>query len=124
MIGDAELYDRFLKHLGASAKGEAHAVTAATLTVVLGLPTSEQGKRVVRALAQQAVVNSELVCTSDAGYYVPASKAEVDAACKRLRSQAFAVLERARKAESLGSKRFGQSDADVRSLPLFAQEVA
>lgn len=109
----ADLYPRFVAHLGAYAQGEAHAVTAATLTAVLGLPNSEQGKRVIRACAQQAVQAGVLVCSSGAGYFVPTSPQEVMASRSRLLSDSFELRARANKLAELAATHFDLREVEA-----------
>lgn len=105
-----DLLLRFLADLQGRDPGEAHAVTAAQLTRALGLPTTESGKRIVRALAQRAVADGHLVCSTDAGYFLPASPQEVAASVARLRSGASELWARANRASELAVAYFDLQD--------------
>ncbi len=107
MTVDIVLCDRFVRFLADFAKGEAHAMTASTLIAALDLPDTPGSRRHLRACAQHASKAGHLVCSGNSGYFVPASRLEADSALKRLRSEGFALLERARRGDVLASKRFG-----------------
>lgn len=106
MTVDLELYPRFMAFLRAHARGEAHAITAKTLCPALGLEATPQARRHLRACAQHASASGDLVCSGNAGYYVPASADEARGASARLRAEAFELLKRADQADRLTQEAF------------------
>jgi len=94
----------FYAHLAQHAQGRANAITARDLSAELTL--GPNGDRALRALVHAANDLNLLVVADNAGYFVPASPAEVQEAIGRLRSQATEMLERAKRIESLASKTF------------------
>lgn len=119
MTADLELADRFVAYLRAFAQGEAAAQTAVTICRALNLPPSETGRRQLRACAQHAVKAGTLVCSTHRGYYVPATRDETEAAVSKLQGEAFALLDRAKRARKLSVEQFGEAERP--ELPLFAE---
>jgi hypothetical protein len=111
MTVDLELYDRFLALLRHHAIGEARALKSTSLMPALGVTPSDQGRRELRACAQHASRVGHLVCSSNAGYFVPASPEEVLATSARLRSEASELWKRARRADQLAADLFELQDA-------------
>lgn len=87
--------------------GRDQALTARELSARLGL-SERHGDRVLRNLAQHATDAGYLVCTSNAGYYRPASADEAQETIGRLRSQAAHMSDRARRMQGLMDRLFGQ----------------
>lgn len=103
---DATLRDRFVAYLRGNARGRDSALTARRLCPVFGLPVTESGMRVFRALVHEAIESGELICTGNTGYYVPSSLDEIRETVGRLRSEAHELLERASATERLARECF------------------
>lgn len=114
MTVDLELCDRFVAFLRAFAVGEAQAKTAATLCAGLDLPDTPQSRRNLRACAQHASKAGHLVCSGNAGYFVPASAQEAKGTVGRLRSEAHEMLARATRTERLMARTFGNPESGIR----------
>ena len=106
MTVDLQLCDRFVAFLQSFARGEAHAMTAATICSGLGLPGTLNDKRQLRACAQHASKAGHLVCSGNSGYFVPASAEEAKGTSARLRSEAHELLARADRTERLMAETF------------------
>jgi hypothetical protein len=109
MTGD-ELGDRFVAYLQAFAVGARQAQTALTLCAALGLEPNEQSRRILRRLCVDAIGAGHLVCSGQRGYFVPATPGEALTATSRLRSEAYELMRRARKADQLAAERFCLQD--------------
>lgn len=110
MIGAADLVragrllvdvEVFVDHLRQHAVGRRRALTARAIRARLGY-----ADRYLRLLAHEATARGLLICADNAGYFVPASEAEVREAVGRLRSQASEMLARAEALERLARERF------------------
>lgn len=84
---------RFIAHLTEHARGRAHAKTAKEISRALGLGV--HGDRILRALAHHATDDGIVVCTGNAGYWLPETEAEAEETIGRLRSQGVDMLQRA-----------------------------
>lgn len=80
--------------LSKNAVGVAQAKRATAIKRELGYDD-----RYVRLLAKTALEHGHLVCTGNAGYFVPANRVECQETIGRLRSQAFEMLDRAKRLE-------------------------
>lgn len=110
---DLELADRFVAYLQHYACGEAHAKTATTILAALDLPATSQARRELRACAQHAIRSGRLVCSGNAGYFVPATPKEALSATTRLRSEAYELMRRAKRADQLAAEQFDLREAPV-----------
>lgn len=112
MTVDLELAERFVKLLQAHARGEAKAMTANTILAALDLKATDNNRREIRACAQHAVQQmGHLICSGSAGYFTPATPEEVATACGRLRSEAYELIRRAKRAEELAAEHFDLAEA-------------
>jgi MarR-like DNA-binding transcriptional regulator SgrR of sgrS sRNA len=78
-------------------KGESQAIKAADLRVMWGLSS----QRAVRLVVHRMRCNGLIICTSDAGYYRPATQEDIQRTVRRLQSQARAMF----RAANAASKR-------------------
>lgn len=99
---------RFVAHLQAHAVGRARALTAKHLGAALDV-----SDRALRELAHEATDAGVLICADNAGYFVPATPAEVDETVGRLRSQAHEMLSRATTLAKLADARFAPKAAGL-----------
>lgn len=93
--------DLFVARLRSVATGRAHAWTAKRLRERWGY-----NDRVLRALVHAANEQEHLVVASDAGYFIPTRREELDEPVRRLRSQALEMMGRAKLIEDLGAMAF------------------
>lgn len=124
MTVDLQLCDRFVAFLRSFARGEAHAMTAATVCAGLGLPGTPQDKRNLRACAQHASKAGHLVCSGNSGYFVPASAEEAKGTSARLRSEAHELLARADRTERLMAEAFAVPESRMERPGLLAMMEA
>ncbi len=101
-----DLYDRFLAHVRDRAVGRDHAQKAVTICAALGLEPSERNRRLLRACANRAGKDRHLVCAGPFGYYVPNTPAEASVSTRRMRSQAYEMLRRAKLEDELVAATF------------------
>lgn len=106
MTVDVELAARFVAFLRLNARGEAKAITAAELCPQLGLPSTAQSRRHLRAAAHWAIEDGTLVCSGQAGYWIPATEDEARGTAARLRSEAREMEQRAEATERLARRMF------------------
>lgn len=112
IAGDADTLFDWLAH---HAVGVARAKRATAIQRELGF-----NDRYVRLLAKTALEQGHLVCTGNAGYFVPANREECQETIGRLRSQAFEMLDRAKRLEREADDHFDTEPAPQRSrTPLF-----
>jgi hypothetical protein len=118
-----ELYDRFVAYLRAFAVGSTHAQTAVTICHALALEPTEDSRRQLRACAQQASRCGVLLCSGQKGYYLPVSPGDAMASPRRLRSQAYEMIRRAKAEEELIASHFelrDEPDPEPVRPPMFA----
>jgi hypothetical protein len=87
------------------AQGRANAKTARWLVANLGM-NKATGDRLLRAIANAATENGLLICTGNAGYWLPDSLAEAEETIGRLHSQGVQMLERAKEMRALVDRHF------------------
>lgn len=107
------LYDCLQRH----AHGHDNAKTARWLVEKLGLPAST-GDRVLRALANAATESGFIVCTGNAGYWIPATPEEAEETIGRLQSQGVQMIERAKQLRALVDKHFSKTESASRNVQL------
>lgn len=95
-----QFYDQLRQH----ASGQSNAKTARQLVRLLNL--GRNGDRRLRQLANAATESGMLVCTGNAGYWLPATEQEAEETIGRLHSQGIKMLERARELRVLVSRQF------------------
>lgn len=89
----------------ALGNGRANASTAGQVASRMGL-AGQHADRHLRLLAQHAVEAGMLVCSSNSGYYRPATMAEAQESIRRIASQGALMCARARHMQSLADKLF------------------
>jgi len=95
----------FVRYLDAHATGKKSAILARDLGKMLGI--ERDARRKLRALASAAVEAGYLVCATNDGYFIPASRDEAMPGLLRLRAQCLTGLSRAHKLERLIAQAFG-----------------
>lgn len=94
----------FYEFLKKNAYGQPNAKTARDISRRMEL--GRHGDRILRTLAAAAAEAGMLVCTGNAGYWIPATEQEAEETIGRLHSQGIKMLERARELRVLVSCRF------------------
>lgn len=95
-----QFYDQLKQH----ASGQSNAKTARQLVRMMAL--GRNGDRRLRLLANAATESGLLVCTGNAGYWLPATEQEAEETIGRLNSQGLRMLERARELRALVARQF------------------
>jgi len=93
---------RFTDLIKREARGRNNALYAYDLKKRLGF-----SPRTCRALANEANRLGTLIVGTNAGYFIPANRAEADESIGRLRSQGQKMSERAEQQENLAREKFG-----------------
>ena len=70
-------------------EGKEHAISAQRLAEITG----SKSQRCLRADIRELRKAGELICSSPAGYYKPATRAELDDFIKRMRAHALGVFQ-------------------------------
>ena len=104
-----EQVSAFYAFLRSRGRGQAHAIKALELANRLGLTGSREAKeRQMRALHNACIESQRAVCSGNAGYWIPASMAEVQESTRRWRSQAADMNRKAQLLEEAAARELSQ----------------
>lgn len=106
--------DKFSDFIHANAHGKANAIPARILAQRLDL--GPNGDRKLRALVHAANEKGLLILADNVGYFEPATPEECDESVGRIESQAFEMLERARRIKALVTQNFYSTQMGMFSL--------
>ena len=89
-------------------EGKEHAISAQRLAEITGA----KSQRCLRADIRELRKAGELICSSPAGYYKPATRAELDDFIKRMRAHALGVFQAIASARKAQKEMEGQRSFD------------
>lgn len=89
-------------------EGKEHAISAQRLAEITGA----KSQRCLRADIRELRKAGELICSSTAGYYKPATRAELDDFIKRMRAHALGVFQAIASAQKAQQEMEGQQSIE------------
>ena len=90
-------------------EGKEHAISAQRLAEITGA----KSQRCLRADIRELRKAGELICSSTAGYYKPATPAELDDFIKRMKAHAIGVFQAIASAQKAQKEMEGQQSLDL-----------